>query len=103
MPLIDDDQRKVSDGSENCRARAHDDSGFASLDSMPLLGTLAVRESGVQNGDLIAENLVQVGSHRRGQPDFRNQKNGRSARFKDRAHSGEINRGLSRTSNAMKQ
>ena len=57
MLLVDNDQRKIRDRSENCRARAHNDSGFAALDPMPLLGPLSVRKSGMQNGNLIPKNL----------------------------------------------
>jgi hypothetical protein len=60
--LVDDDEGEVGDGSEDSGARADDHARFASLDAVPLLGPLAVREPGVEDRDFVAEDLMQVGS-----------------------------------------
>ena len=49
------------------------------MDAVPLLSALIVAQRGVQDSHLIAEDLVQIGRHRRRQADFRYQQNGRAA------------------------
>jgi len=70
---------------------------------MPLLGAFAVRERGVQNGDFITENLMQVGGNRRSQTDFRNEEDGGASRFEHGAHAGQIDGCLTRPGDTVQQ
>ena len=92
--FVDDDERKIGDRGEDRRARADDHARFAALDAMPLLGAFAVGERGVQDGNFIAEDLMQVGSHRRSQADLRNEQDGGASGFEHGTHGCQIHRGL---------
>ena len=57
----------------------------------------------MQDGDFFSEQLMQISSYRRSQSDLRDQQNGRAPRLKHRPHRRQINRGLARSRDAMKQ
>ena len=57
----------------------------------------------MQDGDLVAEHLNQVGRHRGSEADFRHQKNGGASLFKHLAHGREINRRLAGAGYAVEQ
>ena len=101
--FVDDDQREIGDRREDSRTRAHDHARFAALDAMPLLRALFVGERGMQDRNFVAEDLMQIGGNGGREADFRNQKNGGAARFKHRAHAGEINRRLARARYAVQK
>ena len=83
-------------GARSGRARPGDDSRFAALDAMPLLGALGIGETGMENGDLVSEDLVKIGGDCRSQTDFGNKQDERTAGIEHLAHAGEIDRGLFR-------
>src|SRR5208283_5400005 len=85
------------------RARAYDHAGVSALDAMPLLGALAVGERGMKDRDFVPENFVQIGSDGRGEADLGNEENSGAPSFEDGAHSGEIDGGLARTGDTVKQ
>jgi hypothetical protein len=101
--LVDNDQREIGDRSEDCRACADDHTGFAALDAVPLFGAFAVGERGVQDGNFVTEDLMQVGSHGGSQTDFRDKQDGRAAGFKNGTHRGQVHRGLAGSGDAMQQ
>ena len=70
---------------------------------MPLLGALLIGQRRVQDGDFVSEHLMQIGGHRRRKPDLRNQQDGRASCFQNRAHGGEIDRRLARSSDPVQQ
>ncbi len=57
----------------------------------------------MQNGNFIDEHLVQIGCHRRRQPNFRNQQDGRASRVQHLSHTSQIYRRLARPGDAMQQ
>ena len=57
----------------------------------------------MQNGNFIAEDLMQVGGDRRREADFRDEENGGTSSFEHRAHACEIDGGLARAGNAMQK
>src|SRR5581483_5629210 len=56
--LVDDDEREVTDGRENGGARADHDAGFPLANAVPLLGALSVGESGMEDSNLVSEDLM---------------------------------------------
>ena len=92
--FVDDDQREIGDRGKHRGPRADDHARFAALDAVPLLGAFAVGERGVQDGDFVAEDLVQVGRDGRCETNFRNEQDGRASGFENSAHGREIDRGL---------
>ena len=58
---------------------------------------------GMQDGDFVAEHLMQIGRHRRGQSNLRNQQDRRAPCFKHLPHAGQIHRRLSRARDAVQQ
>ncbi len=101
--FVDDDQREIGDRGEDRRPRADDHARFAALDAVPLLGALAIGERGVQDGNFVAENLVQVGGDGGSQADFRDEQDGGASGFEHAAHGGQIDRGLARSGDAVQQ
>ena len=71
MFLVDDDQRKIGYWGKDCRPRTDDHARVAAFDAVPLLGALAVRQRGVQDGNFIAEDLVEVGRDGGSETNFR--------------------------------
>ena len=51
----------------------------------------------MQDGNFVAEHLMQIGSHRGREPNFRNQQNRRPPLLEHLAHAGEIDSCLSRS------
>ena len=101
--FVDDDEREIGDRRKDRRARAHDHARFAALDAVPLLGALAVGQRGVQDGDFVAEDLMQVGGDGGRQADLGNQQDGGASGFEHGAHARQIDRGLSRAGDAVQQ
>ena len=66
MLLIHHDERQVGHRREDGGARAYHNVGLAVADAFPLLGPLVVAERGMEDRNLVAEDLVQIGGHRRG-------------------------------------
>ena len=54
MFFIDDDEREVSDGREDGRARPDDDGGVSVVDTSPLGVALRGGEAGVEHRDALA-------------------------------------------------
>ena len=92
--FIDDDQREVGDRSENGGARADDHASFSALDAMPLLGAFAVGKRGMQDGDFVAEDLMQIGGDGGSKADFGDEQDCGASGFEHRAHGRQINGGL---------
>ncbi len=103
MLFIDDDECEIGDRREDRGACAHDHASLAALDAMPLLGAFFVRQSRVQDGHFIAENLMQIGSGRRRKANFRNQQDGGAPSIENRTHARKINGSFARTGDAMQQ
>ncbi len=101
--LVDDDQREIGDRREDCGPRADDHARVSALDAVPLLGALAVGECGVQDGDFIAEDLMQVGGDGGSEADFGDEEDGGASGFEDSAHGGQIDRGLAGAGDAVQQ
>ena len=101
--LVDDDQREIGNRREDRRARADDHARFAALDAMPLLGAFFVGKRRVQDGDFVAEDLVQIGGDGGREADFRNQQNGGASGFEHRAHAGEIDGSLAGAGDAVQK
>ena len=101
--FVDDDQREIGDRRKDGRARADDHARVAALDAVPLLGALAVGERGVQDGNFVAEDLMQIGGHGGRQADFRDEQNGGAPGFEHAAHGGQIDGGLARSGDAVQQ
>ena len=101
--LVDHDQRQVGHRRKHRRARAYHNVALAVADALPLLGALVVGERRVQDGDLVAEDLVQIGGHRRRQPDLRHQQNRRAPLGQHRLHGRQIHRRLARSGDAVQQ
>ena len=59
--------------------------------------------AGMQNGNFLSEDLMQIGRDRRRQSNFRNQQNGGASSFEHRTHRRKIDRGLARSGDAMQQ
>ena len=59
--LIHHDERQVGHRREHGRACSYHNVGFAIADALPLLGALVVAEGGMQDGNFVAEDLVQIG------------------------------------------
>jgi hypothetical protein len=59
--FVDDDQGEIGDRGEDGGARADDHARIAALDAVPLLGAFFVGKRGVQDGNFVAEDLVQIG------------------------------------------
>ena len=78
--LVDNDERQIADRREHRRPRPADHPRLAATYAMPLLRPLRIRQPRMQDGDLVAEHLMQIGRHRRSQPNFRNQQDRRPAR-----------------------
>jgi hypothetical protein len=57
----------------------------------------------MQDGNFIAEHLMQVGRHRRSQANFRNQQNRGASLLQHLAHAGQIHRRLSGAGDAVQQ
>ena len=70
---------------------------------MPLLRPLSIRQSRMQNGNLVAEHLVQIRRHRRCQTNFRNQQNRRPPLIQHLAHASQVHGRLARSRDAMQQ
>ena len=92
--LIDDDERQVAHRGKDRRARADRDTGFAAADAVPLLGALGIAERRMQNGNLLAENAVQIGGDARSQSDLRHQQNRATPCGQHRLHGRQIHRGF---------
>ena len=103
MLFVDDDEREIGDGGEDRGARADDHARVAALDAVPLLGALLVGERGVQDGDFVAEDLMQIGGDGGRQTDFRDEQDGGASGFEHRAHGGEIDRGFAGAGDAVQQ
>ena len=85
------------------RARAYHNVGLAVADVLPLLGALVVAERGMQDGNLVAEDLVQIGGHGGREPDLRHQQDGRAPFGQHRLHRRQVHGGLARAGDAMQQ
>ena len=70
---------------------------------MPLLSPLLVGKRGVQDRNLIAEDLMQICCHRRREPNLRYKQNRRASRLEHGAHGGKVYRSLARPCDAMQQ
>ena len=70
---------------------------------MPLLGTLVIGEPGVQDGDFVAKNLDQVGSHCWRKADLGNEQNRRPSSFENPAHHGQVDGGLAGACDSVQQ
>ena len=103
MLFVDDDERQVGHRREYRRARAYHNVGLAVADALPLLGALVIAQRGVQNGDLVGKDLLQIGGHGRSEPDLRHQQNRRAAFRQHRLHRRQIDRGLARAGDAVQQ
>ena len=101
--FVDDDEREIGDRREDRRARADDHARVAALDAVPLLGAFAIGERGVQDGNFVAEDLVQVGGDGGSQTDFGDKEDGGASGFENAAHGGEIDRGLAGAGDAVQQ
>ena len=101
MLLVDHDQRQIRHRRKDRRTRAYHNVGLAVANVLPLLGALVVAEGGMQDGDLVAEDLVKIGGHRRSESDLRNQQNGRAPFRQHRLHGREVDGGLARAGNAV--
>ena len=101
--FVDDDEREIADRSEDSRARADDHARFSALDAVPLLGALVVGKRGVQDGDFVAEDLMEIGGDGGRQANFRHEQNGGASRFEHRAHARQIDGGFPGAGNAMQQ
>ncbi len=84
--FVDDDQREIGDRGEDRGARADDHARVAALDAMPLLGALLVGERRVQDGNFVAEDLMQIGGDGGREADFRDKQNGRASGFEHATH-----------------
>ena len=87
-------QREIGDRGKDRRPRADDHARFAALDAVPLLGTFPVGKGGVQDGNFIAEDLMQVGGDGGRQTDFRDEQDGRAPGFEHTAHGCQVHRSL---------
>ena len=103
MLLINDDQGEVFDRCEDGGARADDHASLATLDAMPLFGALAAGKGGVQDGDLAAEDLLQIGGNSRSEADFGDQQDSGASGGQDFAHSREVDGGFSRAGDSVQQ
>ena len=101
--FVDDDQSEIGHRREDCRARADHHARVAALDAMPLLGAFFVGERGVQDGDFVAENLMQVGGDGGREADFRDEEDGGASGFEHSAHAGQVHRGLSGAGDAVEE
>jgi hypothetical protein len=101
--LVDDNECEIGDGSEDRRARAYDHARLSTLDAVPLLGAFAVGERGVEDGNFVAENLMQIGRDCRRQADFRNEENRGASSLEHAAHGCQINRCFARAGDAVQQ
>ncbi len=103
MFFVDDDQREIGNRREDRGTSADDHARVAALDAMPLLGALFVGERGVQDGNFVAEDLVQIGGDRRREADFRDEENGGASGFEHCAHAGEVDGGFARAGDAVQK
>ena len=101
--FVDDDQCEIGDRGKDCGARADDHAGVSTFDAVPLLGAFAVGERGVEDGNFIAEDLMQVGGDGRGQTDFGDEQDRGTSGFEHAAHGCEIHRCLARSGDAVQQ
>ena len=101
--FVDNQQREIGDRCKHRRPRSDHDTRIATLDPVPLLGALVIGQAGMQDGDFVAEDLNQIGRHRRSEPDFRHQQNGGAPLFQHLAHGREINRRLAGAGYAVEQ
>ena len=101
--LVDNDERKIADRREHRRPRSRHHPRLAAPYAMPLLRPLRIRQPRMQNGNFIAEHLVQIGRHRRSQANFRNQQDRRPPLLQHLAHACQIHRRLSRPGDAVQQ
>ncbi len=103
MLFVDDDEREIGDRREDGGARADDDASFTATNAMPLLGTFVVGEGGVQDGDLVAEGVVQLRRSGGSESDLGDEHDRGPSGFKDSAHGGEIDGCLAGTGDAVQQ
>ena len=101
--FVDDNQREIGNRREDCGARADDHARVSALDAVPLLGALFVGKRGMQDGDFVAEDLVQIGGYRRREADFRDEENGGASRFEHGTHAREINGSFARAGDAVQK
>jgi hypothetical protein len=92
--FVDDDQREIGNRGEDRGTRAHDHASLAALDAMPLLRALFIRKCGVQDGNFIAEDLVQIGGDRGREADFRNEQDGGASSLEHGAHARQVDGSL---------
>ena len=101
--FINNDQCQIGHWGENSRARTDDHARIAALDAMPLLGTLFVGERGMQDGNFIAEDLMQVGCNGGRQTDFGDKQDGGASGLKHSTHASQIDRSFARSGDSMQQ
>src|SRR6266478_1544268 len=70
---------------------------------MPLLRALRIREPRMQDGNFIAEHLMQIRRDSRSQPNFWNEQDRRPSLIEDLAHAGQVHGRLSGSGDAMQQ
>ncbi len=101
--FVHHDQGEVAHRREHRRARPHDHARIAVADAVPLLGPLGIGERGVQDRDLVSENLMQVGGGLRRQADLRHQQDRRPAGGEHVLHGRQVHRRLARAGDAEQQ
>ena len=83
MLFINDEQSEIGNRGKDGRARTDDHARFSALDSVPLLGALAVGERRMKNSDFVAEDLMQIGCDCGCEADFGDEENCRASSFED--------------------
>ena len=67
MLFVQNDDPQILNGSEHCGSRAYDDALLASSQRLPGCETLAVAQSGVKNGHVVAEGGAEAADRLRGE------------------------------------
>ncbi len=79
MLFIYHNEGQVRNGREYGRPSSYHNVRLTIANPLPLLGPLVVAQGGMQNGNFVAEDLMQIGCHRRGETDLRYQQDCRAA------------------------
>src|SRR6478672_13845989 len=95
--FIHDDECEIRHRREHRRSGSHDSASFAAANSMPMLGAFFIRKPGMEDGNLVAEDVVNVSCNGWREADLRNKQNGRASGIEYRLHRREIHGGFPRS------
>ena len=103
MLLVDHDQREVADRGEDGRARADADERLPVAQPQPLVAALAGGEGRVQDRDPVAEAGPEPGDRLRREADLGDEDDRPPSALERRLDRGEVDLGLARPGDAVKE